>query len=98
MFKKKLENCLERWYLIEEISMYLFGKVCKSEGLLYENAWETEYLLSENDLKTVKESQDLTQDLIRNNRNLYHYIVLLRRMGKTRKKRLKSIQFILEDS
>lgn len=92
-----------KWYTIDEVAMFLFGELASksSIGLKYYNAWEHEFFFEKNEIESIKNKimeidkmSNEEKPIAYKTREL-HGIVVKKQNGKSRKKRLMSIKFIM---
>lgn len=91
-----------KWYTIEHICNYLFGRVLMSVVLDFENAWEKEYYFSEGELDRTKEEFEKAlkknpKNMTINSRNMGDLLLKKRYKGEDRKKQPTSIKFIMDE-
>jgi len=91
-----------KWYSIEEVMMYLFGRIVKPMALDFEKAWDKEYYFEDETL--VKLKKDFKQDkknnpnaLTMESRTIGQLATFKRTKGEVRKKEPASIKFIKDE-
>jgi len=90
------------WYTIEQLCIYLLGKVPMATVLDFENAWDKEYFFKDGELdKTKKIFEEAVKknpkNMTTNSRNIGDLLLKKRYKGEDRKKQPNSIKFIMDE-